>query len=162
MEQFNISNYLTMIPSFLTFFIYGAVVLSGLCVAVILLTSFFAQKENGLLTEQLAATQKALEVNKIKLDRLQKNYAQKKEFKNNLRLAELTTSLQKPRLIARKPVTDSSPPEKYRYLQSLAKKGMPADEIASVLAISTHEAQQLVTLSQIAQSNNGETDKIAA
>ncbi len=66
-------------------------------------------------------------------------------------MAELTTNFQKPRLNGQNSAKSGSPPEKYRYLQSLAQKGMPADEIASVLAISTHEAQQLITLSKIAR-----------
>ncbi len=45
-------------------------------------------------------------------------------------------------------------PEKYRILTNLAARGMTAEEIAAILGISTTEAGQLVTLSNMAGWNN--------
>jgi hypothetical protein len=48
---------------------------------------------------------------------------------------------------------NNSPPGKYSNIQSMIQQGMSIEKIAAVLAISTHEAQQLVNLSKIAQGN---------
>ncbi len=45
-------------------------------------------------------------------------------------------------------------PEKYRILTNMAARGMSAEEIAAILGISTTEAGQLVTLSNMAGWNN--------
>ncbi|NLX19579.1 MAG: hypothetical protein GXY53_09930 [Desulfobulbus sp.] len=77
----------------------------------------------------------------------------KESFKTSLKIASLTTGLQRPRLenLAK---LDKQPPEKYRILNRLALQGLGADEIATILDISTVEAVQLLSLSQVAKTNH--------
>ncbi|MDY0389338.1 nucleoside transporter family protein [Desulfobulbus oligotrophicus] len=77
----------------------------------------------------------------------------KESFKTSLKIASLTTGLQRPRLenLAK---LDKQPPEKYRILSKLALQGLGAEEIAAILDISTVEAVQLLSLSQVAKINH--------
>jgi len=72
-------------------------------------------------------------------------------FDDNLRAAELTTRLQQPRLTMQQCGYSPATPERYRYIQSMAEKGMSAQDIASLLSLSLHEATQLVTLVRVAR-----------
>lgn len=74
----------------------------------------------------------------------------RKAFSTSLITASLTTNLQRPRLenLAK---LDKQAPEKYRILGKLATQGMGAEEIAAILDISTIEAVQLLSLSQVAK-----------
>ncbi|NOR10671.1 MAG: hypothetical protein GQ541_04195 [Desulfovibrionaceae bacterium] len=139
MEQFNISNHIVIIPTIL-------------CVFLIIIT--FLIKKNKHLKKQLIKTTITLEVTRKKLDALQEKHSEIKAFKNTLDVAELTTKLQKPRLDVQINETNNSTPGKYSEVQSLAGKGMSAEEIASVLSISTHEAHQLVNLAKLAQGHS--------
>ena len=81
---------------------------------------------------------------------LQERSNQFREFQESLQQAEITTRLQKPRLSSQQVNSNTNPPERYRYVRSLAASGMSSHEIASVLSISIHEADQLVALAKIA------------
>lgn len=95
-----------------------------------------------LAREQLAATEDELQELKARTDTAA-------TFKTSLNEAEITTRLQQPRLSAQH--RDSiKTPERYQFIQSLTERGMDGEEIASVLSISTHEADQLVKLSKLA------------
>ena len=72
-------------------------------------------------------------------------------FDDNLRAAELTTRLQQPRLTMQQSGYVPAAPERYRYIQPMAEKGLSAQEIASMLSMSLHEATQLVTLTRVAR-----------
>lgn len=78
--------------------------------------------------------------------------AAREQFSASLKTASLTTGLQRPRLENLAKV-DKQPPEKYRILGKLATQGLGAEEIASILDISTMEAMQLLSLSQVAKIN---------
>ncbi len=92
--------------------------------------------------------------NKIReeLKDLHDKHNKTKQFKATLSVAELTTQLQKSRLSAQASAATNSIPEKYSFVHSLIKKKMDSNEIASILAISSHEAEQLVTLSKLGQA----------
>ncbi len=113
------------------------------------------KKENKLLAQQLTETTVSLEQYKKNLAKLQEKHAGVLEFQNSLHEAELTTKLQKPRLNGSSYDAGGSAPEKYRYIHSLTEKGMSSEEIASVLTISEHEADQLVSLSKLAMASQG-------
>jgi hypothetical protein len=76
--------------------------------------------------------------------------AAREQFSASLKTASLTTGLQRPRLENLAKI-DKQPPEKYRILGKLAKQGLAAEEIAAILDISTMEAMQLLSLSQVAK-----------
>ncbi len=59
----------------------------------------------------------------------------------------------KPEQLARRSMAGDAP-EKYRILTKMAARGMSAEEIAAILGISTTEAGQLVTLSNMAGWNS--------
>ena len=70
-------------------------------------------------------------------------------FDDNLRMAELTSKLQRPRLTMQQSGYSPVAPERYRYIQSMVEKGMNAEEIASMLSMSLQETTQIVTLIKI-------------
>ena len=139
MEQVTIFHSLTIIPSILC-------VIAGIKVVL-------QKKENKLLAQQLTDTTNSLELKRKGLVKIQAKLAKTQEFQSSLDEAALTTQLQKPRLNGNSINTNCSTPEKYRYFRSMKEKGMSNEEIGSVLTISTHEAHQLVTLSEIARGN---------
>ena len=65
-------------------------------------------------------------------------------FERDLNQAELKNRLQSP-------APSGNTPDKYRHIASLAAQGMSVEQIAEVLNISLPEANQLVTLSRLAQ-----------
>lgn len=132
------------------FFLLG---IPALLCAVLLIMVVFVRKENRLLARQLTETTVSLDLTRKQLGELQARQAEIKVFQNNLQAAELTTKLQKPRLEAQNNAVAGTPPGKYSNIQFLADQGMSVEEIAAILAVSTHEAQQLVNLSRIAQGN---------
>jgi hypothetical protein len=141
MGQMSFSLLLIVIPS----------ALSVLLLVIIVLV----KKENKLLSRQLTETTISLELTRKQFNELQEKHDKMYEFQNSLQVAELTTKLQKPRLNAQNHVLNmsvkNSPPGKYSNIQSMIQQGMSIEKIAAVLAISTHEAQQLVNLSKIAR-----------
>ncbi len=71
-------------------------------------------------------------------------------FRDTLKTASLTTELQRPRLQNLAKV-DKQPPEKYKIMTKLASLGMDAEEIAAILGISSIEAGQLLSLTNMAK-----------
>ncbi len=126
------------------------VILSVLCALSIILI-VLVKKENKLLSRQLTETTISLELSRKEMVDLQERNSQINEFQSSLQVAELTTRLQKPRLDAQSIDSGNSAPGKYSSIQSLAQNGMSAEEIASLHAISTQEAQQLINLAKLAQ-----------
>lgn len=75
-------------------------------------------------------------------------------FTESLKQAEVTTSLQAPRMQHSSSVKPAeTKQQKYQHLQSLSASGMAAAEIASILSISSHEAEQMISLAKIANKN---------
>lgn len=128
----------------------------GLTAAVFLLLVrlFLLNRTNKLLSQQLSHKTTLLERTRKRLTKLQVKHDKIIAFQNSLKTAELTTMLQKPRLDAGNTTTDHVLSGKYRCIQSLTQNGKSVDEIASILAVSTHEARQLVNLSKLAQENS--------
>ena len=110
------------------------------------------QKKSRSLSGQLLEATGNLETIQSNLQDLQQKYNQSLEFNRNLSDAEITTRLQSSRLSLQTRPDTPEAPERYRYVHRLAGNGMAAEEIASVLSISSHEARQLVTLSRLAQN----------
>ena len=108
------------------------------------------RKKDSLL-RQLIEKNSSFEQIKDQLKNLQEHCDRAKTFQRSLAAAELTAQLQKPRHSTTASSAESLTPEKYRLVHTLTQKNMSIDEISSFLAISSHEAQQLVTLSKLAQ-----------
>lgn len=132
-----------------------AILLTGvLFCTVSILLAIMLKRSNSNKDKQLAEMQAAL-------NGLQNGFAGKEKqikdepavniFDDNLRAAELTTRLQQPRLTMQQSGYVPAAPERYRYIQPMAEKGMSAHEIASMLSMSLHEATQLVTLARVAR-----------
>ena len=114
--------------------------------------SIIFKKKADQQAKLLAETNETLTEVRQKLTRLQEKDQKSNDFNKTLNQAEITTRLQKSRLSAQDYNRSMSPPERYRYVHSLAANGMSSHEIASVLSISIHEADQLVNLSRLAHS----------
>ncbi len=68
------------------------------------------------------------------------------EFGRQLREAELKASLQMA------VSTQQNPMDKYKYVASMADKGLGVEDLAQSFGISSYEAEQLVNLSRMANS----------
>jgi len=132
----------TLLPTFILTILLG--------LTVIKIVSL--KKTNGRLTRELSETTSSFNHSRKQLATLQDKQATAKEFQRDLDKADLTAQLQKPRTSLQASSGASNTPEKYSYIHSLMQKGMSAEEIGSILTISTHEAKQLVTLSTIAKA----------
>jgi hypothetical protein len=136
-------------------FSFFLIVIPSVLSVLLLVMNILIKKENKLLAQQLTETTVSLELTRKQFNELQEKHDRMYEFQNSLQVAELTTKLQKPRLNAQNNAfnmaAENSLPGKYSNIQSLTQQGMSIEEIASVLAISTHEAHQLVNLSKIAR-----------
>lgn len=108
------------------------------------------RKKDSLL-RQLVEKNSSFEQIKDQLKNLHEHYDRAKTFQSSLAAAELAAQLQKPRHSTTASPAGGLTPEKYRLVHTLTQKNMSIDEISSFLAISSHEAQQLVTLSKLAQ-----------
>lgn len=111
------------------------------------------KNKNSVLVNKLSDASIILERKDGELAALKKRYSTVLKFQNSLQVAELSTQLQAPRTSAQTTPKKSFAPEKYKYAQSLAEKGMSAEEIGSILTMSSHETNQLISLSRIAQSH---------
>lgn len=118
------------------------------------------KKQKDLFFYKLAEANSFFDEVREELKELHQRHGRTKQFENNL-TAELTTQLQQTRLSAQTLSTTISIPEKYSFVHSLIEKNMTSDEIASILSISSHEAEQLVALSKLGGSSL-EKDKSAA
>jgi hypothetical protein len=128
------------------------ILLALLLCSVAMWRSFIFKKKADRQEKLLAETNQALAEVQKRLLILQEKDLQSNDFNKSLNQAEITTRLQKSRLSAQNYNRSLSPPERYRYVHSLAANGMSSHEIASVLSISIHEADQLVNLSRLAHS----------
>ncbi len=107
------------------------------------------ERQKKLLTE----VNETLSGYKQKLLILEERERQHNAFQESLNQAEITTKLQRSRLSSQEYNSHMSPPERYKYVHSLAAGGMSSEEIASILSISIHEADQLVNLAKLAHTD---------
>lgn len=122
-------------------------------VGVLTIRLWLLKKENNLLSEQLTQTSIALEQSRQAMQQLQDQKADQTGFTEDLRNAGLATRLQKPRLDPLFQSAATAAPAKYGFIHSLLEREMPVQEIASILAISLQEANQLVALSKLAKQH---------
>lgn len=113
--------------------------------------TWLVKKENTRLAGRLTKSEQYLKQLEKDWAELVDEHDRVKEFQNSLGEAELTTRLQQSRMNAEDGNSSGTTPEKYRYIRSLHEKGMDAEEIASILGISSQEADQLVALAEIAR-----------
>ncbi len=124
-----------------------SLILLGFC---ILLKALSLKKEKELLLQQLTQTSNSYEQVKRELEKIREQHDRIARFQNSLSEAELTTRLQQSRLTSQLSPAKGSTPERYRFVHSLLGQGMSTEEIAGILSVSTHEAQQLVALAKLA------------
>lgn len=104
------------------------------------------------LSRELTISLEKLATAHADIQLLEQRYQDNLAFQKTLSDAEITTRLQQPRLSAAHGYSQISAPERYLYIRSLAQNGMGAKEIAAILSISSHEAEQLVNLSRLANT----------
>ena len=115
--------------------------------------SFLFKRKSDRQAELLAKTSEELADAQSRLVELQQKNKQYAEFQESLSQAEIVTRLQRSRLSVQHDNGDMPPPERYRYVHSLASSGMSSQEISSIMSISPHEARQLVNLARLAHAD---------
>lgn len=134
----------------ITFGIFEVCTILAVPCIIVLLSNIRLQKKRILfLDNKIETLQRDYFQLEEKYKDLESSVETSQSFKDNLQNASITTELQQPRLniTSNRPVLSK---EKYQYIQSLSKSGMSEQEIADILAISLHEAQQLLNLSKLA------------
>jgi len=102
-----------------------------------------ASNLNDVLQALESANQKLL-----KLEEVEQRF---NTFRKDLSSAELTTNMQVSRLKTAQNTEHLKIPERYTFIHPLSEKGVSSQDIASILTISTHEADQLVSLANLAE-----------
>jgi hypothetical protein len=85
----------------------------------------------------------------LRIEKLEHIERQYNTFSTDLEQAARTSKAQTTPRILNQNDSNSRPPERYKYIHSLTQQGIPAAEIAKILTISSHEADQLVALANI-------------
>lgn len=101
-----------------------------------------------------------LEEMRKKLCEQEEIHIREESFHSNLKQAEVTTELQKPRTSLSHNRHSQRTPERYRYAHSMFQSGIQTEEIASALQMSGNEISQLLKLADIrceAEKLNSET-----
>ncbi len=120
----------------------------GLCI-LLTMRSIYLSKTMKHQENRLQNTADSLENVSKELDELRLVEKRFKTFKDDLTTAELFTEVHKTRQSFDAIVKDHKIPERYQYIRSLHQKGVKTPDIASILTISTHEADQLVALANL-------------
>ena len=120
----------------------------GLCILLtmrsVYLSMIMKKQRNRLQT----TTSSLAHVNK-ELDELRSLEHRFNSFKDDLNNAKLFTKVEKSRPLFNQRTKEHQIPERYQYVNSLHQRGVDAPEIASILTISTYEANQLVALASL-------------
>lgn len=132
-------------PTLIPVIMGGVVVAAVLCLSALLLCKRQRTKRQRE-TDRIVALQRKIDA-VLSDDGFE---SAREAFSVSLKTASLTTGLQRPRLETMAKI-NKQPPEKYRILGKLASQGMDAEEIAAILGISSVEAGQLLSLSNMAQ-----------
>lgn len=101
------------------------------------------------LEQKLSSSQEYFETISAENEKLRQVEKRFQSFQADLNQAELTTRMQHSRMDAGRSTQTTRTPERYRYVHSLASRGIGSADIASILAISPREADQLVALAQL-------------
>ncbi len=116
--------------------------------------SFSLHKRHSALRQKFDELRRSFYTLEGRYEQLNEKIIQSATFSESLKQAEVTTSLQTPRIqhhSSSRQTEDKK--QKYKHLQSLSATGMAASEIASILSISSHEAEQMLSLAKIANKN---------
>jgi len=146
MDHYSFAIIIALLALFLTCIALGA--------------SIYYRRKAVSLSRKLSVALEKLATAHSDLQDMDQRFKETVEFQKNLSEAELTTRLQQPRLAAQHNLARVSAPERYLYVRSLAQNGMNAKEIATILSISTQEAEQLVNLARLAQTPTAGTTSL--
>lgn len=109
----------------------------------------YRKKYSHLCRQQIMIDEKNRSVT-TQYQQLKNKIEQNQSFSKNLREADKTTTrMQMSTSSYHARAATVTIPERYQYIRSLIHKGTKAAEIATLFSISRHEAEQLITLSQI-------------
>ena len=111
------------------------------------------RKHASLLAEQ----SEELHSLKAELAEKEENKEQEFNFEKSLKQAEVTTGLQQTRISFHNETNKSKAPERYAYVLSMFRSGIPTEEISSALGMSSYEITQLLKLSALAQKTEQTT-----
>lgn len=120
----------------------------ALCI-LIFIRSIVLRKRAVDQSQLLTVQSQDLEELREKLNQQETIKNREESFLTNLKQAEVTTELQKPRSSFTHDRHNQRPPERYRYAQSMFQSGIQNEEIASALSMSGTEISQLLKLAKI-------------
>ncbi len=106
----------------------------------------------------LAQQEEELQSLKAELAEKEEGREQDLKFKNSLKQAEVTTGLQQTRISFHNETSKSKAPERYAYVLSMFRSGIPTEEISAALGMSSHEITQLLKLSALAKKTEPAAD----
>lgn len=132
---------------------YTLIILALLLCLLTVLRSLFFRRRLRQQSQFLAETHECMEDLQVKLGAIRKKNDTYSTIINTQNHDKLTVNLQQSRLPSPSYSRTMSPPERYRYVRSFVENGMSSEEIASILSISNHEADQLVNLSRLSRSS---------
>jgi hypothetical protein len=112
---------------------------------------FLLKKKKNHFARELALKDRSLMKITEELKELKGKYKRTRRFQKNLAVAEQTRQPAFKKVSYGNSHVQDSVPEKYRLVHALTSRKMTVDEIASFLAISAHEARQLVNLAKLVQ-----------
>lgn len=101
-------------------------------------------RQHGILSKQTEYFEEVQD----RLHKAETRETREKSFQQDLKQAEVTTELQKPRSSFGN-IRNQRAPERYQYATSMFRSGMKKEEISSALGMSLHELSQLLTLTSL-------------
>ncbi len=122
----------------------------SLCLLIFLYTIIIQRRVNNR-SNLLNSRETELENQHEELLSKEDNQARNISFQNSLQQAEVTTELQQTRISFHNEQNKTKAPERYAYVLSMFRSGIPTEEISAALGMSSHEIAQLLKLSAISQ-----------
>lgn len=135
--------------------------LTGLTLLLTMLIFYRSILFRRRITEQsnlLSIQTKSLEEMQEILQQNVENHTREEDFQTNLKQAEVTTELQKPRSSFVHDRNGRRPPERYKYARSMSHSGMQTEEISSALGMSSNEIVQILKLANLSCNDEDSQD----
>lgn len=123
-----------------------------LTLSILVIVSMRAIYLRKIISQQRSlqnATNAKLETALVKIEELKQIEKKYNTFSTDLEQAAISSKVQQTPRVLNSLNGNLRPPERYKYIHSLTQQGISSSEIATILAISSQEADQLVNLANI-------------
>ena len=126
--------------------------LTFLLLTLVTARCIYLQRCFALKRALLDKVQENLESSRARIEELQSIERKSNSFGSDLEQAAMASKAKQTPRVLNHSANNFKPPERYKYIHSLTQQGIASAEIAAILTISAHEADQLVALANL--SNN--------